>query len=173
MSLPLFLALRRLAKCGYIRNVLRSSRRDLRGHEVGQGNKVRREAGCRIDDALNALFPSLVKINAVDLRQDVHRNRVAAQAEKLATLAEIAGGESLHWCAELHQGRIDRFRVLGIRLNQKVDVFRDAGLRVERNSVAPHDEVFNAEGVEDGQEFFEVWVHPRQRPSSHKWQESF
>ena len=47
----------------------------------------------------------------------------------------------------------------------------DARLCVERYGVAPHYEVFNAVGVEDGQEFFEVWVHLEPRPSSHRWQE--
>ena len=33
----------------------------------------------------------------------------------------------------------------------------------------PHDQVFNAVGVEDGQEFFEVWEHRSPRPSSRRW----
>jgi hypothetical protein len=63
------------------------------------------------------------------------------------------------------------FAVTRSEPEMKYAVFGDAGLRVERYSVATDHEIFNAVGVEDGQEFFEVWVHPGTRPSSHKRQE--
>src|SRR5674476_62881 len=110
-------ARRRCAKCRYIRNVLRPSRCGLRGHEVTAGNKTRLEAARRIDDALNALFPCAVKINAVDLRQDIHGNRLPAHAEKLAALCEIFARESFHWRAEFRQSRIDCLGVVGVGLN--------------------------------------------------------
>jgi hypothetical protein len=53
-----------------------------------------RETACHIDNALNAPFPCPVKIDAIDLRQDIHGDRLSAHAEKLAPLGETFRGES-------------------------------------------------------------------------------
>ena len=50
----------------------------------------------------------------------------------------------------------------------RCQVFGSAGLGVERNSVPADDEIFNAVGVEDRQEFFEVVEHPGPVPSENK-----
>ena len=89
----------------------------------------------------NALFPCVIKINTVDLRQDIHGNRLAAHSEKFAALPEIFGSEPFRWRAEFRQSLIDCLRVVGVGLNQKVNIFGGARLRVERYGVAPHDKV--------------------------------
>ncbi len=50
-------------------------------------------------------------------------------AEKRASLSEIGRGQSFNRRAEFGQRRIDRFRVLGLRLNQNVNIFRSAAAR--------------------------------------------
>src|ERR1017187_3427312 len=93
------------------------------------------------------------------------RQQARGHAEKLAPLCEILRSESFHWRAEFRQSGIDRLRVVGGGLNQQIDIFRGARLRVERYGVAPHDKVLNAMGVEDGQEFVEVLEHRGPCPS--------
>jgi hypothetical protein len=51
-------------------------------------------------------------------------------------------------------------RVGKIRFYEQVNVLRRAGLRMKDNGIAPHDEVFNAMGMEGGQKVFVVLVHP-------------
>ncbi len=63
------------------------------------------------------------------------------------------------------QSRVDRSRVVGVRLHQNVDILRRPWLCGDRNRAGSDDEILNAVCVQHGQEFFEVWVHPSPRPS--------
>lgn len=65
---------------------------------------------------------------------------------------QIAG----HRRSETRQCRIDRFGILRFRLDENIKIFGSAGLRMDGNSIAAHDQIFNAVFVERGQEFFEV-----------------
>jgi hypothetical protein len=50
---------------------------------------------------------------------------------------------------------------LEVRLYEKIKVFGGAGLSMNGDGIAADDEIFNAEFVERGQEFFEVLAEHR------------
>jgi hypothetical protein len=59
--------------------------------------------------------------------------------------------------------------LIGIRLNEDVDIFCGAWLGVKGNRASTDDKVFNAVGVEGPQQFFEVGEHPAGLLSCCKW----
>jgi hypothetical protein len=121
----------------------------------------------RVNDILNASLPCRIKINAGDRRENVNANRLAAHAKKGALFREVGGGQSLERRPELRQGFENRLGVVRVRFHQNIEVLGCPRLGVNRDGVCPNDKVFNAVRVQNGQEFFEVWVHPEPRPSSH------
>jgi hypothetical protein len=106
-----------------------------------------------VDDDFNAPLPGAVKIDADNLRQNVHHERRSAHAKKLFVLDEIGGCQSFKRCAEFREGGIDRSAVFGIRFNQQVNILGGARLRVKRYGIPANNQIFNFLVVEDGQEF--------------------
>jgi hypothetical protein len=102
-----------------------------------------------------------------DLRKNINGKRVPTHVKKRPSLGEVGKGQPLKRRAEFRQRGVNAFRILSVWLNPNVEIFRRAGLRVRGNCMSPHYQIFNVVGVQNGQEFFEVWVHPVPRPSSH------
>jgi hypothetical protein len=57
------------------------------------------------------------------------------------------------------------FGIVFVRSYQNVNIFGGSRLRVNRNRKSSHDKIFNALLVQNGQEFFELWVPWELRPS--------
>src|SRR5665213_1484058 len=80
-------------------------------------------------------------------------------------VCEIVRADALERCAERGKRGIGCLRVRRVCLDEKIDVPREAGLRVIDNRKAAYNEVFNAMGMEDGQKVFVVLVHPAPSPN--------
>ncbi len=65
----------------YVRKILKPSGCLLRRDEVIGGNEIRLEAGCLVDDILNATLPCRFEVDVRYLRQNVNANRRTAHAK--------------------------------------------------------------------------------------------
>jgi len=104
--------------------------------------------------------PCLLEIHTIDAGENIDRDRLPPKADEFLGIRKVVNGNVGEGSTEAGQRRIGRLRVLRVRLDEQIEVFGRAGLRVKRNRVAVDHEIFNAVGVEDRQEFFEV-VEPR------------
>ena len=107
-----------------------------------------------------------IKLNAGYRCENVNANRLTAHAKERALLCEVGGGQTLKRRSELRQCRENR---LGVIRRQPLPEYRGLWLPVaarEWRRRKPHDKILNAVRVQNGQEFFEVWVHLEPRPSS-------
>jgi len=159
-------ALRRLTNCVHVRDVLRPRRRQLGGNEVARRDEARRQPARRVNHALNAPLPCRVEVNAGDVGQDVNADWLPPHAEERTGFGEVGGGHVMQGRAELGQRRENLSRVRGIGLDEDVEVFGRARLRVNGDGVGPDDKILNAALVQNGQEFFEVSVHAASRLSA-------
>ena len=62
-------------------------------------------------------------------------------------------------CTELGKCGICRLGVREIGFYKQIDVFRSARLRMKRDGISAHDQVFNAMGMERAQKVFVVLEH--------------
>ena len=128
---------RRLAQLIDVCEVPRSSRSQLGGDEVLEGDKWDGETLFFIDDAPLAIFPGLGECHAVDLVQDVYRDWWNAHREELALLDELVGPQLVHWSAKIAH-RAERQDGISLsRLNENIQVFGCAGLRVLGYRISP------------------------------------
>jgi hypothetical protein len=93
--------------------------------------------------------------------KNVDHLRRGAPSKERARIDEIFRLEVCKRRAEFRRRRVDRFRILSVRLHEEIEVFGSSGLRVNGDGVAADDKVFNAVLVERGQEFFEVLTEHR------------
>ena len=116
------------------------------------------------DDAFNAPFPCAVKINAVDAGKNINRARLPAETYEVAGLREVFDPDIIEWRTKAGQRRKRGSRVGCVCFNEQVDILGGAGLRMKRDSLAAHNKIFNAVGVEGRQEVFEVLEHQSPSP---------
>jgi hypothetical protein len=160
-----FLALCSFANGIHIGQILRTARRKLGCHEVFGGDERRRKATFRIDHAFHTPLPCGLKIDAGDVGKNIEATWIASETKEIAALCEILREDTLKCCSEFGEGRIGRLRIGRVRLCEKVEVPRKAGLRVKNDGVTSDDEVLNAMGTEGGQKIFVVLVHPALPPN--------
>jgi hypothetical protein len=121
------LALGCLAKRRNIRNVLRPSRRELRGHKISAGNKKHGKAALRVDDAFNPPFPCGVKLNAGDAGKNIDSTRFPSEADEITRLGKVFHTHVIEGSAEAGQRRIRCVRVRRVSLDEQVYIFGGAG----------------------------------------------
>ncbi len=161
------LALLRLPDRVDIRKVLRPARREFCSDQIVAGNEARLQAAGGVHNILDPARPRFIEFNARYRSENVNTDRFAAHTKKRARFREVGGREPSKRLAKLGQGRKNRLRILRVSLYQNVEVFGGARLRVNGDGVSADYKILNAVRVQDGQEFFEVWVHLGPRPSSH------
>ncbi|SPE37432.1 hypothetical protein SBA3_2640010 [Candidatus Sulfopaludibacter sp. SbA3] len=110
-------------------------------------------------------FPCGVKIHSRKIGQDINASRIASEAKEAAALGKLLRTDVLQRRTKLGKRRIHRSRVGRIRFYEHLDVIREAGLRVEDDSVTADDQVSNTMGMEGGQKVFVVLVHPAPSPN--------
>lgn len=96
-----------------IRDVLGPSRSQLRGDEIGSGNKVDLEAALGINDSLDAPLPRRVKIDSGNLRKKIEAVGVVSEAKETAALREILRSNPVKLRSELGERRVCGLRVRG------------------------------------------------------------
>lgn len=64
----------------------------------------------------------------------------------------------LHWRAESIERFVDARRIVAVRIDPDVEVFREARLGVDRDGVAANEQVSSARGVQLGKQIAEVLV---------------
>ena len=109
---------------------------------------------------LQARRPRLFECHAIDARKDVDAQGRNANLENYARSAEVGQGEIVQWCAEFDQGLDDAGGILRSGSHPEVEVAGRSHAAVRGQCLGTHHEVFNAVGVEYGQQLSEVWVHP-------------
>src|SRR5208337_2297751 len=135
--------------------------------QILAGNEARLQSARRVNDPLHPALPGGIKLNARYRGEKVNGHRLTAHAKERAWLGEVGGGQTFERRSELRQGREKRLGVSRVRLHQNIEVLGCPGLRVNGDGVSSHDKILNAVRVQNGQEFFEVWIHREARPSSH------
>jgi len=163
----------RLAGCGLtdflnIGKIAHPASRKFGSNQIAPGDEKRGKSGFGVDHTLDTPFPGFVEIDAVDARKNIDRNRLLSDANELTQVRKIALADPTKRRTECGQGCVGRARVCRVGFDEKVHILCRARLRVEGNGIAANDKVFNAVGVEDRQEFFEVVEHRRLVPSWHK-----
>jgi hypothetical protein len=108
--------------------------------------------------------PSNVKLDTWNFRH-IDRDRLATHMEERPFFGEVGGCQSFERRTEFNQCRIESPCVLGVRLYEEIQILRCARLGVHRHGIRPHNKESNVVGAQNGQEFFEVAVHPN--PSWH------
>ena len=98
----------------------------------------------------NTAFPCGVEINARKVRENVEASRVAAKTKEAAAIYEFLRANALERCAEIGERRVDCLCVRQVCLYEKVNVLREARLRVKDHRVAAHNQVSNAMGMDGG-----------------------
>ena len=74
---------------------------------------------------LNSMFPLSIEFNTGNLSECIHGNGVATDAKKRTSFTEVSRSQSFNERAEFRQRRVNRFRVLTVRLHQNIHIFRD------------------------------------------------
>src|SRR5665213_159634 len=95
------LALQRLLNGGHIREILRSSGRQLRRYQVFAGNEGCLQSTLRVDNILNPALPCRIELNARYRGQNVNADWLTAHAKERAPRREIGGGKTLERRSEL------------------------------------------------------------------------
>ena len=116
--------------------------------------------GLGINDTFYASIPCRFEVDARQIRQDVKPMRVVTEPEKVSAIGEILGLYSFERSTKFCQGGTDRVRVLRVRLDEQIDVLREAGLCMIDNGIPADDQVPNAMGIEGGQKVFVILEHP-------------
>jgi len=93
------------------------------------------------------------------------RPRARVRCGRMPGRGELRNAQALQWRAELHESSIGRFGIFSIGLHENLQILGGPWLRMDRHRVTSDHEILNAVLVQRGQEFFEIWVHPRPRPS--------
>src|SRR5271165_5898972 len=69
--------------------IAQAARRKFGRNQVVFGNKERREAALRVEDAFNPPFPCGVKFNSLDARKNIDRDRLLSEADKVAPIGKV------------------------------------------------------------------------------------
>jgi hypothetical protein len=146
---------------------------DFRCDQVSTGDEECLQSAVRIDNGFYPLIPRGIEFHSIHCREDVNRNGRMSEAKESGWVGKITNADALERCAEFRQCRLDGLCIDRIRFNQNIEIFRRARLRMEGDSVAANDQILNAVGVEDRQEFDEVWEHSCLTSSTHTPQERF
>jgi hypothetical protein len=91
--------------------------------------------------------------------------RLASKSKEAAAVCEVFGADVLQRRTELGTGGIHRLRIGRINFYEKIEIVGKAWLRVKDDSVASHNEVLNAMGMEGGQKVFVILEHPAPSPN--------
>src|SRR5208337_3930657 len=133
---------------------------EFRCNKVVSGEKEHLQAALRVDDSLEAAFPCRVKINSRNVATNINGDRLPSEGDKAAPVSKVFHADIFNGSTEGGKRGIDRLGVGWVCFYKQVQILRGAGLGVERYGIASDDKVFNAVGVEGGQEVLEVLVHP-------------
>jgi hypothetical protein len=94
------------------------------------------------------------------LGKNIEAMRVNPKAREAAAVREVFRAHPLEGSPEARKRSKRRRRVLGVRLDEKVQVLRKTGLRMKDYREASYDEVLNSMDMEGGQKVFVILVHP-------------
>ncbi len=94
------------------------------------------------------------------LGKNIEAMRVNPKAKAATAVREVFRAHPLKWSPETRKRSKRRRRILGVRLDEKVQILRKTGLRMKNYREASYDEVLNSMDMEGGQKVFVILVHP-------------
>ena len=100
-----------------------------------------------IDQALNAVLPSFVEADTVNLLQDVDSRRRLADLEDGA-IRKICRTQPFQRSSKLSQSSEDCLAILVTRLNKHIEILRCSRFSMNAESIASNDEVLNGVCIE-------------------------
>ena len=133
-----------LANLFHIGEVAHTSGCQLRGNQVCFRDDEYSQAALWVDDSLNTVFPCLVKFHAVDSGKDIDGDGWLSEADELLWVSKIVLVDIRKRGSEICERRIGRFRIRRVCLDEDVQVFGRAGLRMKGDRVTANNEILNS-----------------------------